>query len=56
MDVLPDMQPRPRSEEIVAWLEAHPAVKLFAVIDDDDDCLDPFGFDRTYRQDCEGRR
>lgn len=40
MDVLPDMRPHPRSEEIVAWLEAHPEVQRFAVIDDDDDCLD----------------
>jgi hypothetical protein len=40
MDVLPDMRPRPRSEEIVAWLQAHPNVQRFAVIDDDDDCLD----------------
>jgi hypothetical protein len=40
MDVLPDMRPRPRSEEIVVWLQAHPNVQRFAVIDDDDDCLD----------------
>jgi HAD domain in Swiss Army Knife RNA repair proteins len=40
MDVLPDMRPHPRSEEIVAWLEAHREVRRFAVIDDDDDCLD----------------
>jgi hypothetical protein len=31
---------RPRNEEIIAWLEAHPAFQRFAVIDDDDDCLD----------------
>jgi hypothetical protein len=40
IDVLPDMRPHPRSEEIVAWLGAHPEVQRFAVIDDDDDCLD----------------
>lgn len=43
--VLPDMPTHPRSKEIVAWLQAHPNVQQFAVIDDDvidddDDCLD----------------
>jgi hypothetical protein len=42
MDILPDMRPHPRNEEIVAWLKAHPAVRRFAVIDDEDDCLDAF--------------
>jgi hypothetical protein len=42
MDVLPDMRPRPRNEEIKAWLGAHPNVQRFIVIDDDDDDLDAF--------------
>ena len=41
-DVLPDLRPRPRNEEIVAWLKAHSDVYRFVVIDDDDDCLDAF--------------
>jgi hypothetical protein len=41
-DVLPDMRPRPRNEEIKAWLGTHPSVQRFIVIDDDDDDLDAF--------------
>jgi hypothetical protein len=36
------MRPRPRNEEIRAWLDAHPSVQRFIVIDDDDDELDAF--------------
>jgi HAD domain in Swiss Army Knife RNA repair proteins len=41
-DVLPDLRPRPRNEEIIAWLKTHSEVDRFVVIDDDDDCLDAF--------------
>lgn len=40
MDVIPDMPDRPRRDEVLAWLKAHPKVKRFAVIDDEDDELD----------------
>jgi HAD domain in Swiss Army Knife RNA repair proteins len=40
--VLPDLRPRPRNEEIIAWLKTHRDVERFVVIDDDDDCLDAF--------------
>jgi hypothetical protein len=45
-DIVPDLRPQPRNEEIVAWLNAHPEAKRYVVIDDDDDddddCLDEF--------------
>lgn len=41
-DVVPDLRPRPRNEEIVAWLRSHPHVRRYIVIDDDDDRLDEF--------------
>jgi hypothetical protein len=40
IDVIPDMPKRPRRSEILAWLKAHPKVKRYAVIDDEDDELD----------------
>ena len=40
IDVIPDMPARPRRDEIVAWLKAHPEVERYAVIDDEDDELD----------------
>ncbi len=40
VDVIPDCPGRPRRDEILAWLEDHPEVKRFAVIDDEDDELD----------------
>jgi hypothetical protein len=40
IDVTPDMPKRPRCSEILAWLKAHPKVKRYAVIDDEDDELD----------------
>ena len=40
MDVVPDMPKQPRSDEILSWLKAHPKVKRFVVIDDEDDELD----------------
>ena len=30
----------PRCEELLAWLRQHPEVTRYAVLDDDDDCLD----------------
>jgi hypothetical protein len=38
--VTPDMPKRPRRDEIRAWLQKHPKVTRFAVIDDKDDELD----------------
>lgn len=38
--VIPDRPKRPRCDEILAWLKAHPKVTRFVVIDDDDDQLD----------------
>lgn len=40
IDVIPDMLERPRRDEIIAWLKAHPEVERYAVIDDEDDELD----------------
>jgi hypothetical protein len=40
IDVIPDMPKQPRCKEILAWLKAHPRVKRFVVIDDEDDELD----------------
>jgi hypothetical protein len=40
IDVVPDMPKQPRRDEILAWLMAHPEIKRFAVIDDEDDELD----------------
>jgi hypothetical protein len=40
IDVIPDMPHRPRRDEVIAWLKAHPKVKRFVVIDDEDDELD----------------
>jgi hypothetical protein len=36
----PDLPQRPRCDEIRAWLEKHPRVTRYAVLDDDDDGLD----------------
>jgi hypothetical protein len=40
IDVIPDMPKRPRRDEVLAWLKAHPKVKRFVIIDDEDDELD----------------
>jgi HAD domain in Swiss Army Knife RNA repair proteins len=40
-DIVPDMPGRPRRDEILSWLAAHPDVARYAVLDDDDDGLDP---------------
>ena len=40
IDVTPDMPHRPRRDEVIAWLKAHPKVKRFVVLDDEDDELD----------------
>jgi hypothetical protein len=40
MDVCPDMPKKPRREEILIWLERHPRVARYVVIDDEDDELD----------------
>jgi hypothetical protein len=40
IDCIPDKPKRPRRDEILLWLKAHPRVKRFAVLDDDDDELD----------------
>ena len=34
------MPNRPRRDEVMAWLKAHPKVKRFVVIDNEDDELD----------------
>jgi hypothetical protein len=39
-DVCPDMPGAPRCEEMQSWLQQHPEVIRYAVLDDDDDCLD----------------
>ncbi len=38
--VTPDMPTQPRREEVLAWLNEHPDVDRYAVIDDEDDDLD----------------
>jgi hypothetical protein len=40
IDITPDMPHVPRCKEILGWLEKHPDVSRFAVIDDEDDGLD----------------
>jgi hypothetical protein len=40
MDLCPDMPDRPRRDEALTWLSAHPDVARFAIIDDEDDELD----------------
>ena len=40
IDTIPDMPHRPRRDEILAWLDRHPEVTRYAVIDDEDDELD----------------
>jgi len=40
IDITPDMPHVPRCKEIIGWLENHPEVNRFAVIDDEDDGLD----------------
>jgi len=40
IDTIPDMPKQPRCKEVLAWLKAHPHVKRFVVIDDEDDELD----------------
>ena len=40
-DTIPDEPDQPRCQEILDWLRAHPEVERFAVIDDQDDELDP---------------
>jgi hypothetical protein len=40
IDVCPDLPNSPRRTEVLRWLRAHPSVKRFAVIDDQDDELD----------------
>jgi hypothetical protein len=36
-DVLPDLRPRSRADEVEQWLRAHQGVGRFAAVDDDDD-------------------
>jgi hypothetical protein len=40
IDMTPDLPGEPRCGEVLAWLEQHPEVERFAVIDDEDDELD----------------
>ena len=40
IDVTPDMPAQPRRNEVLAWLQEHPGVDRYAVIDDEDDELD----------------
>jgi hypothetical protein len=40
-DVVPDMPGRPRRDEILSWLSAHPEITRYAVLDDDNDGLEP---------------
>jgi HAD domain in Swiss Army Knife RNA repair proteins len=40
IDITPDLPKEPRSNEILAWLLAHPGVTRYAVLDDEDDELD----------------
>jgi hypothetical protein len=39
-DICPDIPDAPRCEEIQSWLRQHPEATRYAVLDDDDDCLD----------------
>jgi hypothetical protein len=39
-DICPDAPDAPRCEEIQSWLRQHPEATRYAVLDDDDDCLD----------------
>lgn len=36
-DVLPDLRPQSRADEVEQWLATHPGVGRFAALDDDDD-------------------
>ena len=40
IDTTPDLPDEPRCREILNWLEHHPEVERFAVLDDEDDDLD----------------
>ena len=40
VDTCPDMPDAPRCEELLTWLQHHPDVTRYVVIDDEDDCLD----------------
>jgi hypothetical protein len=40
VDVTPDLQEKPRRDEIAQWIHVHPGVERFIVIDDEDDELD----------------
>jgi hypothetical protein len=40
IDTIPDLPHQPRRDEILTWLERHPEVTRYAVIDDEDDELD----------------
>src|SRR3954452_25283644 len=42
IDVCPDRQRSSRRDELRAWLKAHPRVRRFIVLDDEDDKLDDF--------------
>lgn len=47
MDLTPDFGDGPRSKEIQAWLDEHPNISKFAIIDDDVDAEIPGHFFRT---------
>lgn len=40
IDICPDMPKSPRSKEILRWLNKHPKVTRYAIIDDEDNELD----------------
>jgi hypothetical protein len=40
IDVIPDLPHEPRGKEILQWLQEHPEVTRYIVIDDEDDDLD----------------
>src|SRR5438105_9454277 len=40
IDVIPDLPHEPRRKEILQWLQEHPEVTQYIVIDDEDDDLD----------------
>jgi hypothetical protein len=40
IDVIPDLPHEPRRKEILQWLQEHPEVTRYIVIDDEDDDLD----------------